>query len=78
MSRDRKSDADRTLTERRLGRKLGPNEIVHHGDEDKSNNTPGNLSVEGRAAHTRRHNKTRTLGKLRKALTMANRKEKLY
>lgn len=76
--RDRKSDAHRTTTERRLGRKLGPDEIVHHGDEDKSNNSPDNLSVEGRADHTRRHNRTRSLGKLRKALTMHKRGEKLY
>ncbi len=78
MARDRKSDSHRTLTERRLGRKLGPDEIVHHGNEDKADNSSGNLSVEDRAAHTRRHNKTRTLGKLRKALTMHLRGEKLY
>ncbi len=78
MARDRKSDAHRRLTEQELGRKLGPNEIVHHIDEDKTNNSKQNRMVESRGVHTTRHNKTRGLGKLRKALTMHHRGEKLY
>jgi hypothetical protein len=52
--------------------------IRHHKDEVKENNTPGNLDVMSRGAHTTLHNKTRELGKLRKALSMPQRKEKLY
>jgi hypothetical protein len=52
--------------------------IRYHKNEDKSLNTADNLDVMTRGARTTLHNKTRELGKLRKALTMANRKEKLY
>jgi hypothetical protein len=52
--------------------------IRHHKDEVKEHNTADNLDVMPRGAHTTLHNKTRELGKLRKALTMANRKEKIY
>jgi hypothetical protein len=70
--RDRKSDAHtKVLT-------VKPNEIRHHRDEDKSNNTPENLTPMTRGAHTRLHNQTRKLGRLRKALTMQKRGEKLY
>ena len=57
---------------------IAPGQVRHHVDENKSNNSPANLKVESRADHTRRHNRTRELGKLRKALTMANRKERCY
>ena len=70
--RDRKSDAHVKVIP------AGPGMIRHHGNEDKSDNSPSNLTAMTRGAHTTLHNKTRELGKLRKALTMANRKEKLY
>ena len=70
--RDRKSDKHMTVVP------AGPGMIRHHKNEDKSLNTADNLDVMTRSAHTTLHNKTRELGKLRKALTMANRKEKLY
>lgn len=77
--RDRKDDTiHRKVTEAKLGRKLAPNEVVHHGDEDKTNNTPANLTPEDRGQHTTNHNKTRGLSRLRKALTMPKRGEKLY
>lgn len=76
--RDRKSDVHRRMTEAELGRKLGPNEIVHHKDEDKANNAKENRAVEARGAHTARHNKTRGLSKLRAALRMTREKRKLY
>lgn len=72
MSRDRRTDHHT----RNLPIKSG--EVRHHLDEDKSNNAPSNLRVETRSAHTTRHNKTRRLGKLRKALTMHKRGERLY
>lgn len=76
--RDRKSDSHRPQTERRLGRKLTTDEIVHHKDGDKSNNNPTNHEVKTRTAHSRDHALNPGLLKLQKALTMANRKEKLY
>lgn len=76
--RDRKSDAHRTMTERELGRKLGPNELVHHVNEDKTDNSKANRQVESRSAHTTRHNKTRGVGRLVKALTMHKRGERVY
>jgi predicted XRE-type DNA-binding protein len=38
-----------------LGRELLPHEHVHHIDEDKTNNVPGNLLVLSRDDHTRLH-----------------------
>jgi hypothetical protein len=70
--RDRKSDAHTKVIP------IKPGQIRHHKDEDKTNNTPGNLEAVDRAEHTRRHNKTRPLSKLRKSLTMHKRGEKLY
>ena len=70
--RDRKSDAHVKVVP------AGPGMIRYHKNEDKSLNTADNLDVMTRGARTTLHNKTRELGKLRKALTMANRKEKLY
>lgn len=77
--RDRPSDQHRRVAEQVTGRKLTPDEIVHHRDEDKSNNAQTNLEVEPRGDHTTRHNKTRGLGRLRKALRLTQgREEKLY
>ncbi len=77
--RDRKSDsAHRRVAEAKLGRKLLPSEVVHHEDEAKVNNSPANLTVEGRGAHTARHNQGRGLSKLRKALRDIRDGKKLY
>jgi len=70
--RDRKSDAHAKVLD------VAPGEVRHHKDEDKSNNAPDNLEAKDRGDHTADHNRTRTLGKLRKALTMHKRGEKLY
>ena len=70
--RDRRSDAHTRVVP------AGPGMVRHHVNEDKSDNSKGNLQVESRSAHTIRHNKTRELGKLRKALTMHKRGERLY
>jgi len=43
------------VAEVKIGRQLGPNEVVHHLDGDKLNNRPENLIVETRSAHARRH-----------------------
>jgi hypothetical protein len=47
----------RWLVEQREGRRLGPNEVVHHLDYDPLNNDPDNLAVLTRAEHMRLHGK---------------------
>jgi len=74
--RDRKTDAHRAAGERKAGRKLGPNEIVHHKDENKDNNAPDNLVLVDRAQHTASHNRARSLSRLRRALRVVAGKEK--
>lgn len=76
--RDRPNDEHRTLTEARRGRKLTTNEIVHHADEDKTNNADTNLKIEPRGEHTRTHNRQRGLSKLRAALRMVKEGKKVY
>lgn len=70
--RDRKSDAHMKV------KPAGPGQVRHHKDEDKENNAPDNIDVKDRGEHTTDHNKNRGLSKLRKALTMVKRGEKLY
>lgn len=78
--RDRPTDTHRRIAERKLGRKLGPNEIVHHGDENKENNDDSNLTVEARGKHTAHHNRTRRVSKLRESLRLVGGRDhrKLY
>ena len=45
----------RVVMERKLGRHLRDDEIVHHVDEDKSNNDPENLEVMSQSDHARLH-----------------------
>lgn len=48
--------AHRVVMEEKLGRKLRPGEIVHHIDEDKTNNHPDNLQLfASQAEHARHH-----------------------
>lgn len=70
--RDRKSDAHMKVL------KVGPGQVRHHKDENKDNNAPSNLEPKDRGKHTAEHNKQRPLSRLRKALTMHQRGEKLY
>lgn len=78
--RDRKTDAHRKAAERKLGRRLKPGEDVHHKDENKANNAEDNLEPLSHGAHAAVTNRSRATGlhKLRKALTMHERGEKLY
>lgn len=48
----------RVLAENKIGRCLLPNEIVHHKDEDKTNNKEENLEVLTNEEHSRLHAKT--------------------
>lgn len=47
--------AHRILVQRWLGRKLIPNEVVHHVDNDGTNNRPSNLQVTTRRKHSKAH-----------------------
>jgi hypothetical protein len=76
--RDRKSDAHRKVAERKVGRKLPPDIVVDHLDEDKTNNAPGNLDPKPRGAHTAMHNRSRGVSKLKASLRMPNERKKLY
>ena len=78
MSRDRKSETHRRVAEKEAGRKLQPSEDVHHKDGNKANNMPGNLEPKPHGAHSTETGKTKSVNRLRKALTMHERGEKLY
>lgn len=43
------------IMEARLGRRLLPDEVVHHIDRDRSNNDPNNLALVTRSGHARLH-----------------------
>jgi hypothetical protein len=45
----------RVVAEKIIGRALLPNEVVHHIDGDRRNNSPENLRVMDREEHTRLH-----------------------
>lgn len=47
--------AHRILVQRWLGRKLAPDEVVHHIDNDGMNNAPSNLQVVTRSRHSKAH-----------------------
>jgi hypothetical protein len=49
--------------EGRIGRRLLPDEVVHHIDGDRKNNTDDNLALMTRAAHTRLHRREQRLMK---------------
>ena len=77
--RDRHSDTvHRRAAAHALGRPLTPDELVHHVNEDKADQTPANLDVKSRSVHTTEHNRARPLSKLRAALRMVREKKRLY
>lgn len=77
--RDRPNDIHRRSAERKTGRRLKPTEDVHHNDGNKANNDASNLTVMDHGSHSRVTATTpKSLRKLRTALTMHERKEKLY
>jgi hypothetical protein len=53
----KKYDEHRFLMEKYIGRKLTYNEVVHHKDENKSNNLIDNLEIISREEHSRLHMK---------------------
>lgn len=48
-------DRHRLVMEKKLGRKLESWELVHHMDEDKSNDHPDNLELTTRPDHAKHH-----------------------
>lgn len=49
----------RQVAEYKMGRLLLPNEVVHHVDGNKRNNSPNNLRVMDRSEHSKLHSKGR-------------------
>ncbi len=71
--RDRKSDAHRKVANAKKG------EVVHHRDDNKDNNAPGNLEKMTARAHNKHTaSQTRNHRRLVAALNMPAKKEKLY
>ena len=76
--RDRPSDTAHRRAAATLGRPLTPNDLVHHQNEDKADQSASNLTVQSRSQHTAAHNRTRPLSRLRAALRMVRDGRKLY
>lgn len=53
----------RILVEKVLGRRLNQDEVVHHKDRNKKNNSLSNLQVMTRSEHTALHNREDKVGK---------------
>lgn len=59
----------RIVMEKKIGRKLTSEEIVHHKDENKLNNHPDNLEIMTRAEHIKHHQPHRNSPVIRKRIT---------
>ncbi len=53
--RGQKFHLHRLIMEAKLGRRLRPDEIVHHIDGNKMNNHPDNLAITNRSEHAKIH-----------------------
>jgi HNH endonuclease len=76
--RDRKSDAHRKAAQHKLGRAIKPGHDIDHLNENKDDNSPGNLHEKPHGAHTAKSNKSRSLAKLQKSLAMVRKGERSY
>lgn len=59
----------RVLMAEKLGRSLGPDDLVHHRDENPANNAIDNLELIRRGDHSRLHNTGRTRTESERLLT---------
>jgi hypothetical protein len=55
LKKGKTKDQHRLIMEAHLGRILSKNEVVHHIDEDKSNNSLSNLTIMSRSEHSKLH-----------------------
>ncbi|KLN96228.1 hypothetical protein VK86_11345 [Moellerella wisconsensis] len=55
MGENKGRSAHVVIMEKIIGRKLIPNECVHHIDRNRSNNSPENLQLMTRESHARHH-----------------------
>lgn len=55
MGENKGRPAHAVIMEKIIGRKLMPNECVHHIDHNRSNNSPENLQLMTRESHARHH-----------------------
>jgi hypothetical protein len=76
--RDRKTDQHRTTAAKHLGRPIKPGHDIDHRNEDKSDNSKGNLVELPHGAHTAKSNKNRGLAKLQRSLAMVRQGKKSY
>jgi hypothetical protein len=76
--RDRKSDSHRSIASKHLGRPIKPGHDVDHRNENKADNSKGNLVEMSHSAHTAKSNKNRGLAKLQRSLAMVRTGEKSY
>ena len=76
--RDRKSDSHRSIASTHLGRPIKPGHDVDHRNENKDDNSAGNLVEMPHGEHTAKSNRNRGLAKLQRSLAMVRKREKSY
>ena len=78
--RDRKTDQHRTVATAKLGRPIKPGYDIDHLNENKLDNSPANLVEKSHSQHSQDTQSPgrKSLRRLQKALTMPQRREKLY
>ena len=76
--RDRKTDSHRSIASKHRGRPIKLGHDIDHRNENKDDNSPGNLVEMPHGAHTAKSNRNRGLAKLQRSLAMVRKGEKSY
>lgn len=78
--RDRPNDTHRRVAALKLGHPIKPGHDIDHRNENKADNSPGNLEELPHGTHSSKTGKreNRSLRKLQAALAMERKKETLY